>query len=156
MPRAKRIGCAAVLRRRALFVASEFFVAGATGVNIENTVTYQSFTLLLAFLILSLGPVVFSSMRFSVARRLPAALGTAGQPLHYRVQIKKPDAKHRSGWYFWTIWPIPRAVSGMAGIPHGRKQTCPSRSRRVSQRRQRNRFRLATLKEAEIPAATGK
>ena len=141
------------MRRRfttaGLFVAGGFFVAGATGVDIENTVTYQSFTLLLAFLILSLVSCFFFRARFSVTRRLPR-VGTAGQPLHYRVQIKNLTAKAQTGLVFLDNLADPRPPFP-EWLAFHMAESRRVRPFRVSQRRQRNPFRLATLKEAEIP-----
>lgn len=75
-----------------LCVTGGFIVAGAVGTDIENTVTYQAFTLLLAFLLLSLASSVFFRATFSVRRVLPR-VGTAGQPLHYRVQVRNLTGK---------------------------------------------------------------
>ena len=135
------------MRRR--FTTAGLFVAGATGVDIENTVTYQSFTLLLAFLILSLVSCFFFRARFSVTRRLPR-VGTAGQPLHYRVQIKNLTAKAQTGLVFLDNLADPRPPFP-EWLAFHMAESRRVRPFRVSQRRQRNPFRLATLKEAEIP-----
>src|SRR6202012_361245 len=79
-----------------LFVVTGFIVAGAVGVDIENTVTYQAFTMLFAFLLLGLVSSLFFRAKFSVTRFLPR-VGTAGQPLHYRVEIKNLRANPQTG-----------------------------------------------------------
>ena len=65
------------------------------GVDIENTVTYQTFALLLAFLIFAFVSSFFFRAKFSATRLLPR-FGTAGQPLFYRVQVKNLTAKNQS------------------------------------------------------------
>jgi hypothetical protein len=77
-------------------VVGGFIVAGATGVDIENTVTYQSFTLLLGFLLLALAGSFCFRGEFSATRLLPR-VGTAGQPLRYRVAIKNLTPKDQTG-----------------------------------------------------------
>ena len=77
-------------------VVGGFIVAGETGVEIENTVAYQSFTFLLGFLLLALSGGFFFRGEFSATRLLPR-VGTAGQPLRYRVVIKNLTAKNQTG-----------------------------------------------------------
>ncbi len=69
-----------------LCVAVGLVISGAVGTDIENTVIYQSFSLLLALLLLALAGSFFFRAKFSATRSLPR-LGTAGQPLRYRVQV---------------------------------------------------------------------
>ena len=54
-----------------LCAAGAFLVAGMVGVDIENTVIYQSFSLLAAFLLLALATGIFFRCRFSATRTLP-------------------------------------------------------------------------------------
>jgi uncharacterized protein (DUF58 family) len=88
------------MRRRftlaGLCVAGGFLVAGGVGSDIENTVTYQIFALLLAFLILSFACSRYFNAKFSATRFLPR-FGTAGQPLHYRVLVKNLTARPQKG-----------------------------------------------------------
>jgi uncharacterized protein (DUF58 family) len=132
-----------------LFVAGGFFIAGATGVDIENTVTYQSFTLLLAFLILGLVGCFFFRARFSATRLLPRA-GTAGQPFHYRVQIKNLTGKAQTGLSLLENLADPRP-SYEEWLAFQMAENKRVRPFRMAQKRRRNPFRLATVKEAEIP-----
>ena len=78
-----------------LAVLVAFLVCGAVGVDIENTVTYQSFTLLLALLLFSFASSFFYRANFSATRLLPR-IGTAGQPLLYRVLLKNLTAKNQT------------------------------------------------------------
>ncbi len=147
------------LRRRftlaGLCVLGSFVVAGAMGADIENTVLYQSFSLLLALLVLALANSFFFRATFSATRSLPR-LGTAGQPLHYRVQIKNLTAKTQAGLILIEEAADPRPTFqewSAFQLAENRRV----RPFRVAQRRRRNSFRLATLKEAEVPplAANG-
>src|ERR1017187_2068782 len=79
-----------------LCVAGGWLLAGAVGVDIENTVTYQSFALLLAFLIFAVTSSLFFRGKFSATRSLPR-FGTAGQPLYYHVQVRNLTAKPQVG-----------------------------------------------------------
>jgi uncharacterized protein (DUF58 family) len=142
------------LRRRftlaGLCVVGSFIVAGAMGTDIENTVLYQSFSLLLALLLLALVNSFFFRANFSATRSLPR-LGTAGQPLRYRVQIKNLTAKAQAGLTLMEELTDPRPTFqewSAFQMAEGRRV----RPFRVAQRRRRNPFRLATLKEAEVPS----
>ena len=79
-----------------LCVAGAFLVAGAVSTDVENTVTYQSFSLLLAFLLPALAGSLFFRAKFAATRALPR-FGTAGQLLFYRVRIKNLTAKTQAG-----------------------------------------------------------
>jgi uncharacterized protein (DUF58 family) len=132
-----------------LCIAAGFIVSGAVGVDIENTVTYQSFALLLGFLLLAFAGSFFFRAKFSVTRILPR-VGTAGQPLHYRVQIKNLTAKNQAGLTLLENIADPRPAfeEWLAfQLAEGRRV----RPFRVSQRRRKNPFRAANLKEGEIP-----
>jgi hypothetical protein len=147
------------MRRRfttpGLFVGAGFFLAGTTGLDIENTVTYQSFTLLLALLTLSGASCFFFRARFSATRILPR-VGTVGQPLHYRVQIKNLTAKVQQDLIFLenVVDPRPAFPEWLAFQMAENRRVRPFR---MTRRRQRNPFRVAVAKAAEIPplAANG-
>jgi uncharacterized protein (DUF58 family) len=132
-----------------LFVAGGFFIAGTTGVDIENSVTYQSFTLLLAFLILGLAGCFFFRARFSATRLLPR-VGTAGQPFHYRVQIKNLTGKAQTGLCLLENLadPRPRYEEWLAFQMAENKRVRPFR---MAQKRRQNPFQIATVREAEVP-----
>jgi hypothetical protein len=136
-----------------LAVAGGFFLTGAIGVDIENTVTYQSFTLLSAFLIIGLISSFVFRARFSATRYLPR-VGTAGQSLVYRVQVKNLTDKVQSGLVYLDNLADPRP-SFNEWAAFQRVENRRVRPFRMSQRRRRNPFRLAVLKEAEIPPMLG-
>ena len=147
------------LRRRftqaGLCAAGGFIIAGAIGTDIESTVLYQAFSLLLALLLLALAGSCFFRATFSATRSLPR-LGTAGQPLRYRVQVKNLTAKTQSGLTLIEDLADPRPAfpEWLAfQLAEGRR----TRPFRVAQHRRKNPFRVATLKEAGVPplAANG-
>jgi uncharacterized protein (DUF58 family) len=132
-----------------LCVAGGWVVAGAVGVDIENTVTYQSFALLLAFLIFAFVCSFFFRAKFSATRVLPR-IGTAGQPLPYQIQVKNLTAKTQAGLTLLDDLADPRPPFD-EWLAFHLAESRRIRPFRVSQRRQPNPFRLAKLKAAEIP-----
>jgi uncharacterized protein (DUF58 family) len=132
-----------------LCMAGSFIIAGAVGVDIENTVTYQSFTLLLAFLLLALASSFFFRTAFSATRILPR-IGTAGQPLHYRVQIKNLTTKNQTGLTLLEELADPRPAF-QEWLAFQLAESKRVRPFRVTQRRRENPFRRVKVKEAEVP-----
>jgi uncharacterized protein (DUF58 family) len=132
-----------------LCIAGGFLVAGAVGVDIENTVIYQSFSLLAALLLLSLAAGFFFRATFSATRSLPR-FGTAGQPLSYHVTVKNLSAKTQSGLTLLeeVADPRPDFEDWLAFQLAENRRVRPFR---VAQRRHGNPFRLVNLKEAEVP-----
>ena len=137
-----------------LCVAGGFIVAGAVGVDIENTVTYQSFALLLAFLIFAFACSFFFRAKFS-ARRLLPRFGTAGQPLQYQVLLKNLTAKTQAGLTLLDDLADPRPPFD-EWLAFQLAESRRIRPFRVSQRRERNPFRRATLKPADVPPLPAK
>jgi uncharacterized protein (DUF58 family) len=141
------------LRRRftlaGLCIAGGFVVAGSVGVDIENTVTYQSFSLLAAFLLQTLATGIFFQARFSVARSLPR-FGTAGQPMYYGVTVRNLSAKTQSGLTLLEVVADPRP-NFEDWLAFQMAESRRVRPFRVAQRRRKNPFRLANVKEAEVP-----
>jgi hypothetical protein len=133
-----------------LLVGAGFFLAGATGMDIENTVTYQSFSLLLGLLMLSVASCFFFRARFSATRILPR-VGTAGQSLRYRVRINNLLPKAQSGLVFLenVVDPRPPFTDWLAFQMAESRRVRPFR---MSQRRRRNPFRIAVARAAEIPS----
>jgi uncharacterized protein (DUF58 family) len=138
-----------------LCVAGGCMVAGAAGADIDNTVIYQSFALLLAFMLMALTSSFFFRARFSAIRLLPR-VGTAGQPFHYRVRINNLMAKNQTGLTLLDGLADPRP-SFPEWLAFQLAENRRVRPFRVAQRRRKNPFRHANLKETEIPpiAANG-
>ena len=132
-----------------LCVAGGFIVAGAVGSDIENTVTYQAFALLLALLLQAFACSFFFRARFSATRSLPR-FGTAGQPLQYSVRVKNLTAKTQAGLTLLEELADPRPAFP-EWLAFQMAESRRVRPFRVAQRRRQNPFRLATVKEAEMP-----
>jgi uncharacterized protein (DUF58 family) len=84
------------------FTPGGFLVLGGlvtsavVGLDTNQTLAYQIFTLLLAVLILSIAWCLFFRPEFSAHRNLPR-FGTAGEPFPYRVVIKNLSGKTQAG-----------------------------------------------------------
>ncbi len=132
-----------------LCVAGAFMVTGAVGTDIEDTVIYQTFALLLAVLILSFAWGGFFRATFSATRSLPR-FGTAGQPLPYRVRIKNLTARSQRGLTLLEDIDDPRPPfpEWLAVQLAEMRRTRPFR---ISERRRASPFKLANLNEAEVP-----
>ena len=91
----------------------------------------------------------FFRAKFSATRFLPR-FGTAGQPLHYRVQVKNLTAKAQTGLTLLEDLADPRPPFD-EWLAFQMAESRRVRPFRVAQRRRRNPFRLAKLKEAEVP-----
>ena len=135
-------------------VAGGLAAAGAVGLDIENTVTYQLFALLLAFLIFACASSFFFRARFSATRLLPR-FGTAGLPLPYQIEVKNLTAKIQAGLTLLDDLadPRPRFAEWLAFQLAESRRIRPFR---VSQRRQSNPFRVATAKAADLPTMAPK
>jgi uncharacterized protein (DUF58 family) len=132
-----------------LCVAGGVVVAGAVGVDIVNTVSYQSFALLLAFLIFAFVSSFFFRAKFSATRSLPR-FGTAGQPLHYQVQVKNLTSEAQAGLTLLDDLADPRPQFD-EWLEFQLAESRRIRPFRISQRRQQNPFRVATVKPAAVP-----
>jgi uncharacterized protein (DUF58 family) len=132
-----------------LCVAGGWIAAGAVGVDIENTVTYQSFALLFALLVFAIACSPFFRGRFSVTRSLPR-FGTAGQPLYYQVQVRNLTPKPQLGLTLLDDLadPRPRFEEWLAFKLAESRRLRPFR---VSKRPPRSPFRVATVNSAAIP-----
>lgn len=131
-----------------LMVLGGFLVASSVSTDVENTVTYQSFSLLMAFLFLAVASSFFFRARFLATRSLPR-FGTAGQPLRYRVRVVNLTEKTQAGLTLLEELDDPRpSFAQWLAL-----QTVESKRIRpfsLTQRR-RSPFRRAKLKEAEMP-----
>jgi uncharacterized protein (DUF58 family) len=132
-----------------LCVAGGFLLAGLTGLDIENTVIYQSFALLLAFLLLAFAGSFLFRANFSVTRSLPR-FGTAGQPLKYHVTVKNLTAKPQVGLVLLEELADPRPNFD-DWLAFQLAESRRVRPFRVAQRRRKNPFRLANVKNSEVP-----
>ena len=133
-----------------LCVLGGWFVAGAVGTDIENTVTYKSFALLLALLLFALVSSFFFRAKFSAARFLPR-FGTVGQPMPYQIQVRNLTPKPQAGLTVLDDLADPRPRYD-EWLDFQLAESRRIRPFRISQRRQRNPFRVATVKPADLPS----
>jgi uncharacterized protein (DUF58 family) len=141
------------LRRRltpaGFCVAGGILVTGSVGLDIENTVTGQAFSLLLMLLVLAFAVSWVFRARFSVQRSLPR-LGTAGQPLGYRVRIKNLTARTQTGLTLLENIEDPRPAFP-DWLEYQRAESLRVRAFRLGDRRLASPFQRATLQEGEVP-----
>lgn len=141
------------VRRRFTFagmaVAVAVFVTGAVGADIENTVTYQAFAMLLMVLLVAFFSVFFFRAKFSATRLLPR-LGTAGQPLRYKVLVRNLTTKKQESLVLLENLADPRPTFA-EWLAFHRAEDARFQAFRVSKRKARNPFRLANVKEAAVP-----
>ena len=135
--------------RAGLVMLGAVCVAAVLGLDPENSVGYQGFTLLLGLVLVA----VLGGFRFKAAfaaERLLPRFGTVGQPFNYRVVVRNLTRKNQSGLTLIENLtdPRPSFQGWMALQVDDQKHVRPFR---VSQRRRGNPFKLATVKEAVVP-----
>jgi len=79
-----------------LFVLAGLLTSAVVGLDTNQTLAYQIFTLLLAILIISICWCFFFRAGFRVSRDLPR-FGTEGEPLPYRIFIKNLSKRAQAG-----------------------------------------------------------
>ena len=132
-----------------LCVACGWILAGAVGVDIENTVTYQSFALLFAFLIFSVSCSFFFRGKFAVSRSLPR-FGTAGQIFHYEVHVTNLGSKPQVGLTVLDDLADPRPDFNQ-WFTFQMALNRRVRPFRLEQRQERNPVRRAKSRPAPLP-----
>jgi len=132
-----------------LCVACGWILAGAVGVDIENTVTYQSFALLFAFLIFSISSSLFFRSKFTASRALPR-FATAGQWLHYEIYVTNPGSKPQVGLTVIEGLEDPRP-DFQQWFAFKLAENRRSRPFKLAQRLERNPFRRAKSPPAPLP-----
>jgi uncharacterized protein (DUF58 family) len=132
-----------------------FAVTGATvvaammGVDPDNTVGYQGFTLLFALLVVATAFTFYFRLRFSAVRLLPR-FGTAGQPFSYRVAVRNRTSRPQTGLTLLDNLADPRpSFREWKALQLDDERHL--RPFRISRRRRTNPFQLATVKEAAVP-----
>jgi len=78
---------------KVLLVAT--LVAAGIGVDTTQAMAYQTFTLLWVLLLCAVVWTIPRAPRF-IAQRILPRVGTAGQPLHYRVVVRNPRSRAQS------------------------------------------------------------
>jgi uncharacterized protein (DUF58 family) len=130
-------------------VAGALLVTGSIGLDVENTVSYQIFALMLVFLILAFAASWFFRARFSVHRSLPR-FGTAGRPLGYRVRVTNLTKRTQPGLVLLEDLADPRpAFSDWLEFQQAESRRVGSF--RFGERRLSSPFQMATVKEHEVP-----
>ena len=78
--------------RAGWFVLASLFMATIMGLDTDNLVAYQGFSLLSCLLLLAFGFSRFFRLNFSATRLLPR-FGTAGKPVTYRIAVRNLTSK---------------------------------------------------------------
>ncbi len=128
------------------------FIAGSTLLDIENSVTYQAFSLLAGFILLGILWSFFFRAKFAAVRHLPR-VGTAGVTLHYEVRLKNLGARNQTGLALLEDLADPRPSFDdwlRFQMAEGKRV----RPFRLNQRRRKNPFRAAHYKLSDVPPLT--
>jgi uncharacterized protein (DUF58 family) len=133
-----------------LCVGGALLVTGSVGLDVENTVTYQAFPLMLVFLFLAFAVSWFFRARFSVQRLLPR-LGTAGRPLRYRVRIHNLTGRTQAGLTLLEDLADPRPAFP-DWLEYKQAESRRIRNFHFSIRSPASLFQMAKVKESEVPA----
>ncbi len=125
-------------------------VALFAGLDVENAVGYQAFTILVALLLLAhLFSLRFRGA-FAAERSLPR-VATAGQPFTYHITVSNLTDRPQAGLVLIEDLADPRP-----SFPEWKHYKLDEhrhvRPFRLNQRRPRNPFKLAVVKEAPLPA----
>jgi len=131
-------------------VAGAVLVTGSIGLDIENTVTYQAFSLMLTFLVLAFAVSWVFRARFSLQRTLPR-LGTAGQPLVYWVRVQNLTGRPQAGLTLQENLADPRPAFP-DWLAFKKAESRRARSFRFGERRRDHPFQRVTLREGLVPA----
>jgi len=119
------------------------------GLDTDNSVAYQAFTLLL-FLVLVAGAFTWRfGSKWSVTRHLPR-FGTVGQPLRYSLIVKSFAAKPQAGLMLLEKLVDPRpSFADWEAVQFAAENGY--RSLQFSQPRRMNPFKIATAKDVQLP-----
>jgi len=141
------------LTRAGWMVTIALIASMMLGTDTENTVVYQAMPILIFMLLTAAGFSFFFRARFSATRLLPR-FGTVGQPLYYRVIIKNLTGKTQSDLVYLENLSDPRP-SYLEW-----KAAALADNRKIPLFRDSNRrgspHRIATVKEADVPAMAPK
>ena len=124
-------------------------VAMISGLDVENAVGYQAFTLLLALLLIAMVFSLRFRAVFSVERVLPR-VATAEQPFTYRVLVRNLTAHAQSGITLIEDPADPRP-DFREWRDYKLDENRRSRAFRLSPGRTRSPFKHVTVKEADLP-----
>ena len=136
--------------RAGLAILGAFFGAGLMGMDTENAVAYQAFTLVLALLLVAFVPTAFFRARFFVRRLLPR-FGTAGHPLVYRVTVRNLTRRKQTGLTLLENLADPRPSFAQWWALQLDEQRHVRPFRLARQQRRTHPFRLVAVKESPLP-----
>jgi hypothetical protein len=124
-------------------------VSAVVGVEMEQTVVYQVFTLLVGLIVVALGTSLFFRGRFSAWRTLPR-FGTAGLPLAYSVALRNETGQPQTDLRLLEELekPLP-GFETFAAVQQAEDRR--TRSFSLSRRGTGMRFVPAVFKEAPVP-----
>jgi uncharacterized protein (DUF58 family) len=135
--------------RSGWFLLCALFLSGIMGLDTENTIAYQAFTLLLILLFVAVLFSWFFGAQFSAVRLLPR-FGTVGHSLSYSVMVKNLTSKPQNGLTLLEDLADPRPPfkEWRAAKIADEKLLRPFR---FDQRQRRTPFRPANVNEASVP-----
>ena len=130
-------------------VATSLFVTMVMGLDTENLVAYQGFSLLLVLLLLAFGFSRFFRLNFSAVRLLPR-FGTVGQSFAYRVSVRNLTPKTQSDLVL-----LEDSTGSRPSFPEWRSAQLAVeksvRSLRLSRPQRFNPFKPASFNDAFVP-----
>ncbi len=139
------------LTRPGMVIVGALFVVLLTGLDPEISAAYQAFTLLLCLLLVSFAFTWSFRARFSAVRELPR-FGTVGCPVHYKVRLTNLTTETQGGLTLLEGIEDPRpSYPDWLAVQLADERRL--RSFRVGSRRTTNPFRVATVKDGEVPTA---
>lgn len=132
-----------------LAVLAGVIMSAMFGLDTENTVAYQAFTLLASLLVVAVCFGWFFRLRFAATRLLPR-FGTVGHPLRYRVLVKNLTPKTQRGLSLLETLADTRPSFREWRAAQIADEKL-ARSFRFSERRRSNPFKVATVKNVPVP-----
>jgi uncharacterized protein (DUF58 family) len=140
------------LTRSGMVILGGLFVVMLTGLDPEISAAYQAFALLLCLLLVSFAFSLTFRASFSALRELPR-FGTVGCPVRYEVRLSNLTKTTQSGLMLMedVADPRPSYADWLAVQLADERQL---RSFRLGSRRAINPFRVAVVKDAEVPGAS--
>lgn len=132
-----------------LSVLAALIVTAGLGIDTEQTMAYQVFSLLLALLLIAIVFTFFFRVRMAAGRILPR-FGTAGRPLIYRLVVKNNTAKPQSGLVLLENLADPRPARDEF-IAEQLAEEQRLKSFRLERQARRNGVRMALVKEQPLP-----
>jgi len=135
--------------RPGLAVLGTCILAALLAPDTDNNLSYQALPLLVVLLVLAVGLSWLFKTPFSAIRLLPR-FGTAGRPLHYRVMVRNLSTRPQNGLTLLdNLADAPPSFKDWMAVQRAEKKVL--RSFRLSGHRLLNPFKVAVVKDAEVP-----